>query len=265
MRTCRHETIRWATTLASLVLAANAISAEPRKAARALDKLTDYDATVTAADRGHWAFQPVVRPAVPNVKREDWVRNPIDAFVLAGLEKVGWSPAPPVDRRALMRRLYLDLSGLPPTLAEQERFLHECAGRPDGTVRLIDELLARPDYAERWARHWLDLVRFAESNGYERDAAKPFAWRYRDYVIHAFNDDRPFDRFILEQLAGDELADGESTPETLVATGYYRLGPWDDEPADPRQDRADQLDDLVATTAEVFLGLTLACARCHKM
>ena len=115
-------------------------------------------------------------------------------------------------------------------------------------------MLARPAYGERWARHWLDLVRYAESNGYERDAAKPFAWRYRDYVIRAFNADKPFDRFVLEQLAGDELPEGEIPPETLVATGYYRLGPWDDEPADPKQDRYDQLDDLVNTTSEVFLG-----------
>ena len=129
---------------------------------------------------------------------------------------------------------------------------------------MIDNLLARPAYGERWARHWLDLVRYAESNGYERDAAKPFAWRYRDYVIRAFNADKPFDRFVLEQIAGDELPEDDHTAENLVATGYYRLGPWDDEPADPKQDRYDQLDDLVNTTSEVFLGLTLGCARCHN-
>ena len=129
---------------------------------------------------------------------------------------------------------------------------------------MVDDLLARPAYGERWARHWLDLVRYAESNGYERDATKPFAWRYRDYVIRAFNADKPFDRFVLEQIAGDELPEGDHTPENLIATGYYRLGPWDDEPADPKQDRYDQLDDLVNTTSEVFLGLTLGCARCHN-
>ena len=131
---------------------------------------------------------------------------------------------------------------------------------PDAVEKLIANLLARPAYGERWGRHWLDLVRYADSNGYERDAAKPFAWRYRDYVIRAFNSDKPFDRFVLEQIAGDELLEDDRTSENLIATGYYRLGPWDDEPADPKQDRYDQLDDLVNTTSEVFLGLTLGCA-----
>ena len=132
------------------------------------------------------------------------------------------APAPRAESRALMRRIYLDLTGLPPTLEEQ-------ASPPD-TDKLIDELLARPTYGERWARHWLDLVRYAETNGYERDATKPNAWRYRAYVINAFNNDKPFNRFVLEQLAGDELP--SPSAETLTALGYYRLGPWDDEPAE---------------------------------
>jgi hypothetical protein len=127
---------------------------------------------------------------------------------------------------------------------------------------LVDELLSRPTYGERWARHWLDVVRYAETNGYERDAIKPQVWKYRDYVIRAFNDDKPFDRFAMEQLAGDELA--EISADSLIATGYYRLGPWDDEPADPQEDRYDQLEDMVSTTAQVFMGLTLGCARCHN-
>ena len=135
----------------------------------------------------------------------------------------------PPQPRALLRRVYLDLNGLPPTLAEQEAFLKD----PSRFEQLVDELLARPAYGERWGRHWLDLVRYAETNGYERDAAKPNAWRYRDYVIKAFNDDKPYDRFILEQLAGDELPDASA--ETFIALGYHRLGPWDDEPADPRK------------------------------
>jgi hypothetical protein len=163
-----------------------------------------------------------------------------------------------------LRRLFLDVTGLPPTREERAEFLHEFARSPDAVERLIDNLLSRPSYGERWARHWLDLVRYAETNGYERDATKPFAWRYRDYVIRAFNADKPFSRFVIEQLAGDELASDEVSAETLIATGFYRLGPWDDEPADPKQDRYDQLDDLVSTTSEVFLGLTLACARCHN-
>jgi hypothetical protein len=205
----------------------------------------------------HWAFRPITRPKPPALQ-SGWVRNPIDAFVLAKLQSRGWKPAPPAQPRALMRRVYFDLTGLPPTLEQQERFLKN----PQAVSALADELLAQPSYGERWARHWLDLVRFAESNGYERDAAKPNAWRYRDYVIDAFNNDKPFDRFVLEQLAGDELPGANA--ETFTALGYYRLGPWDDEPADPKTDRFDQLDDIVTTTSQVFLGLTLGCARCHN-
>ncbi len=222
--------------------------------------LARYDALIKPADRQHWSFQPVRQPAVPLVQDRAWVRNPIDQFVLAKLEAQGWKPAPAAEPRALLRRIYLDLTGLPPTPAEQESFLTDPS--PRAFDRLVHELLSRPTYGERWARHWLDLVRYAETNGYERDATKPHVWRYRDYVIRAINDDKPFDRFLLEQLAGDELPDADA--ETLVASGYYRLGPWDDEPADPQEDRYDQLDDLIHTTSQVFLGLTLACARCHN-
>jgi hypothetical protein len=224
------------------------------------DVLAEYDAAIKDSDREHWAFQPIRKPPVPSVKNVGWPRNPIDAFVLSRLENKGWAPAPLAAPRALLRRVYFDLVGLPPTLAEQAAFLQEPT--PAHLDRIGDDLLARPAHGERWARHWLDLVRYAESNGYERDAAKPSVWRYRDYVIRAFNGDKPFDRFIVEQLAGDELPDFNA--ETLIATGYYRLGPWDDEPADPREDRYDQLDDLVGTTSQVFLGLTLSCARCHN-
>ena len=207
----------------------------------------------------HWSFQPIRRPEVPAVKRTDWIRTPIDNFVLAQLEKRGWTPSPPADSRALLRRVYLDLIGLPPTPTEQELFSKSpTAESLDGVV---DDLLSRSSYGERWARHWLDLVRYAETNGYERDSVKPFVWRYRDYVIQSFNNDKPYDQFILEQLAGDELPG--SSAETLVATGFYRLGPWDEEPADKLQDHFDQLDDVVSTTSQVFLGLTLGCARCH--
>src|SRR5437773_3337310 len=217
----------------------------------------EEDAKPAPRRSDHWSFQPIARPRVPDLKSE-WVRNPIDAFVLEKLQARGWKPAPAAAPRALLRRVYMDLNGLPPTLAEQEAVLKE-PGRLDP---LVDDLLARPAYGERWGRHWLDLVRYAETNGYERDATKPNAWRYRDYVIGAFNSDKPFDRFILEQLAGDELPDASA--ETFVALGYYRLGPWDDEPADPKEDRFDQLDDIVSTTSQVFLGMTLGCARCHN-
>ena len=193
------------------------------------------------------------------MKDSAWVRNPIDAFVLAKLEARGWQPAPAAEPGALLRRIYLDLTGLPPTLAEQDMFRAE---HPAALDRVIDDLLQRPTHGERWARHWLDLVRYADTNGYERDGNKPSVWRYRDYVIRAFNDDKPYDRFVLEQIAGDELPD--ASPDTILATGLHRLGPWDDEPADPKTDHYDQLDDIVATTTQVFLGLTLQCARCHN-
>jgi mono/diheme cytochrome c family protein len=193
----------------------------------------------------HWSFQTVKRPQVP----ESSAKHPIDAFIFGKRD-----PAPRAAPQALLRRLYLDLTGLPPTLAEQ----HESNKTYSA---IIDNLLTRPEYGERWARHWMDVVRYADSNGYERDAEKPFVWRYRDYVIEALNKDKPFDRFVIEQLAGDELPD--CTLETRIATGFLRLGHWDDEPADPATDRYDQLDDIVSTTGQAFLGLTIGCARCH--
>jgi len=192
----------------------------------------------------HWSFQPVKRPQVP----ESACKHPIDAFVFGKHE-----PLPQAAPMALLRRIHLDLTGLPPTIAEQERRLSREA--------VIDDLLTRPEYGERWARHWLDVVRYADSNGYERDAEKPFVWRYRDYVIEALNKDKPFDSFVTEQIAGDELPD--KSLETHIATGFLRLGHWDDEPADPAADRYDQLDDIVSTTGQAFLGLTIGCARCH--
>jgi len=214
---------------------------------------------VNAETRKFWSFQPVKRPAVPAVKNKAWVRNPIDAFILAKLEAKGLQPNPPADRAALIRRAYYNLTGLPPTPEEVQAFAADRA--PNAWEKVVDRLLASPRYGERWGRHWLDLVRFAESNSYERDGTKPFAWRYRDYVIDAFNNDKPYDQFITEQLAGDELA--PRTPERLIATGYYRLGIWDDEPVDPLQALYDDLDDVVATTGQVFLGMTVNCARCH--
>ncbi|HUG92966.1 MAG TPA: PSD1 and planctomycete cytochrome C domain-containing protein, partial [Planctomycetaceae bacterium] len=215
--------------------------------------------TEGAAWEQHWAFQPPqVRP-VPPVERRDWPRNPVDTFILKRLEGAGLPPSPRADPVALIRRATFDLTGLPPTPEEVETFLAD--DEPDAWHRLIDRLLASPAYGEKWGRHWLDLVRYAETNSFERDAAKPNVWRYRDYVIRSFNADKPYDRFIREQLAGDEL--DEATRETIIATGYYRLGLWDDEPVDPVQAYYDELDDIVRTTGEVFLGLTIGCARCH--
>lgn len=215
------------------------------------------------AAREHWAFQPLTQDSPPEVRTAALaarIRNPIDAFVIAKLEERGWEPAPVAGSGQLLRRAYLDLTGLPPSLEAQDAFLRDPT--PSKLDRVIGDLLARPAYGERWARHWLDLVRYADTNGYERDAIKPSVWRYRDYVIRSLNEDKPFDRFAIEQIAGDEIPD--VSPETLIATGFHRLGPWDDEPADPPTDRYDQLDDLVRTTSEAFLGLTLGCARCHN-
>ncbi len=213
----------------------------------------------TGGEAEHWAFVPFIRPEIADVQRRDWVRTPIDAFVLAELENSGIEPAPIADRRTLLRRVYLDLIGLPPTPAEQQGFLHDDS--PEAWPRVVDGLLTRPEYGERWARHWLDVVRYAESNGYERDGAKPNAWRYRDWVIDSLNSDMPYDRFVLEQLAGDEIE--ESNAKSQIATTFLRLGPWDDEPADPLIDRYDQLDDVLSATAATFMAVTLRCARCH--
>ncbi|MEE3372506.1 MAG: DUF1549 and DUF1553 domain-containing protein [Planctomycetota bacterium] len=225
----------------------------------AVDPPADSAVPSSEEDSQHWSYRPVSRPEVPAVRATQWVRNPIDAFVLAQLEGRDWTPAPPASPVALMRRLYLDLIGLPPTMQEQKVVSEDVSAR--GFDKLVDKLLARKGYGERWGRHWLDLVRFAETNGYERDAIKPYVWRYRDYVIRSFNEDKPYDQFVLEQLAGDELEN--ATSETLIATGFYRLGPWDDEPADFAEDRFDQLDDMLNVTSQTFLGITLACARCH--
>ncbi len=238
------------------------LAAEDAKPVSGPPTVADYDAFVQPSDRDHWSFKPVVRLAIPAVKDAAWVRNPIDAFVLAKLEGKGWRPNPHAGSAPLLRRMHLDVIGLPPTLQEQEILATPAQASPESFDHLADQLLARPEYGERWGRHWLDLVRFAETNGYERDGTKPHVWRYRDYVIQSLNQDKPYDRFILEQLAGDELPDAST--ETVIATGYYRLGPWDDEPADPKEDRYDQLDDMVSTTSQVFLGITLGCARCHN-
>ena len=207
----------------------------------------------------HWAFQPISRPPVPRTQFEDMVKTPVDSFVFSRLQKSGLVPSPQASRLVLHRRLSLDLLGLPPTPAEQRAFAGDA--RPGSWGRLIDRLLARPEFGERWGRHWLDVARYGESNGYERDGTKPNAWRFRDYVIDAFNRDLSFDRFLTEQLAGDEIPG--SNARTQIATTFLRLGTWDDEPADPFADRFDQLDDILGTTTSAFLGLTLRCARCH--
>ena len=211
----------------------------------------------TASD--YWAYRPLKRPQVPSVNASDWVNNPIDAFILAKLEAHDLTPAAPASKLTLIRRVYYDLTGLPPSPEAVEAFLNNTS--PDAYEKLIDKLLKSPRYGEKWGRHWLDLVRYAETNGYENDSDKPYIWRYRDYVVNAFNKDKPYDQFIKEQLAGDEL--DTVTTETIIATGYHRLGVWDDSPADRKLARYDYLDDIVSTTGQVMLGMTVGCARCH--
>ncbi len=220
-------------------------------------------AGVTDEDRKFWAYQPVAEPRVPEVKDTAWVRNPVDAFILAKLEARGIAPAPAASARSLIRRAAYDLTGLPPSPEEVAAFeqAYQGVGAEAAYEALLDRLLASPHYGEKWGRHWLDLVRYAESHGYERDSAKPFAWRYRDYVINSLNADKPYDQFLREQLAGDEFA--EVTPESLTATGYYRLGTWDDEPADRDLAKYEILDGIVSTTSSVVLGMSVGCARCH--
>jgi cytochrome c553 len=207
----------------------------------------------------HWAFRPPQTPELPVTVDRVWGRQPLDQFILAKLEQAGVPPAAEADPAALIRRVYLDVTGLPPTPeAVRELSSH---WSEETYVQLIDRLLATPAFGEKWARMWLDVVRYAETNSFERDGAKPNAWKYRDYVIEAMNGDKPYSQFMREQIAGDEL--DEVTPASLTATGYYRLGLWDDEPADPVQARFDGYDDLVTTTSQGLLGLTLNCARCH--
>ncbi|MDP6931094.1 MAG: DUF1553 domain-containing protein, partial [Planctomycetota bacterium] len=214
---------------------------------------------VTTDSKSFWSFQPKTEPTPPAVKDQEWCRNEIDHFVLARIEDAGLRPAKETDRISFIRRASYDLTGLPPTIEEINAFVTDRT--PEAHQTLIDRLLHSPHYGEHWGRHWLDLVRFAETNGYERDNPKPEVWKYRQYVIEAHNKDKPYDRFVLEQLAGDELEDRNA--ESITATGYYRLGLWDDEPADREQALYDGLDDIVRTTSEVFLGLTVGCARCH--
>jgi hypothetical protein len=209
--------------------------------------------------RSFWSFQPVKRPDVPTVRRSEWVRTPVDAFVEARLESAGLEPARAAVKTALLRRVYYDLIGLPPSVEDAKAFQDDKS--PEAYEKVVDRLLDAPQYGERWARHWLDLVRYGETDSFEFDQAKPDVWRYRDYVIRSLNEDKPYDQFIREQLAGDELE--SATTDGIIATGYYRLGPTDSGAADKLQAAFDELDDIVATTGQVFLGLSVNCARCH--
>ncbi len=208
---------------------------------------------------GHWAWKVPVRPAVSEVRDPEWRANPIDRFVRAAQERAGVEPANEASREELIRRVSYGLTGLPPEPGEVDDFLADAS--PGAWERLIDRLLASPRYGERWGRHWLDVVRYADSNGFEHDEPRPDAWRYRDYTIEAFNSDKPYDVFIEEQLAGDELFPGSA--EALVATGFNLLGPDMTDSADQKLRRLNTLNDMTDTTGLVFLAMTIGCARCH--
>jgi hypothetical protein len=210
-------------------------------------------------EQAHWAFVPPSRPAVPGVSEPTWVRNPIDAFIAAGRAEHGLPPAEAAPPATLLRRLCYDLTGLPPSIEEVEAFLADPS--PDAYERQVDRLLASPRHGERRAQHWLDLARYADTDGFEFDQARPNAWRYRDWVVRAFNADMPYDRFIRLQLAADELDD--AAPDDIAATGFNRCYPDMVDLNDQGLRRQNALDDMTETTSLVFLGLTLGCARCH--
>ncbi|MGQ0637435.1 MAG: DUF1553 domain-containing protein [Planctomycetaceae bacterium] len=231
------------------------------------ENVTLTDRKLAGADDDWWCFRPLVRPEVPVVD-SDWVRTPVDAFVLAKRQLLGLPKSPEADRRTLIRRLTYDLHGLPPTPNEVAEFLADTS--PDAFDRLIDRLLDSRRYGERWGRHWLDVIHYGESHGYDKDKPRPNAWPYRDYVIAAFNDDKPYWRFVAEQLAGDVLYPDDW--QGVVATGFIAAGPWDyvghaelrEGTLDKKITRSNDRDDMVATAATTFLSLTAHCARCHN-
>ncbi|RYD27733.1 MAG: DUF1549 domain-containing protein, partial [Verrucomicrobiaceae bacterium] len=214
---------------------------------------------LTEEDRAWWSFQPVADPAPPEVGNAAWAQSPVDRFIFAALDQAGLTPAMEAPKATLIRRLSFDLLGLPPSREEVEAFVSDTS--PDAWAKLVDRLLDSPHYGERQARLWLDLVRYAESDGYKADAYRPDAWRYRDYVIAAFNTDKPYDLFIREQLAGDELFPDD--PQALVATGYLRHWIYEYNNRDAVGQWSVILNDITDTTADVFMGLGLQCARCH--
>ncbi|MEQ9411706.1 MAG: PSD1 and planctomycete cytochrome C domain-containing protein [Fuerstiella sp.] len=214
----------------------------------------------------HWVWQPVQSAAIPEVTDTKWPRDNLDYFVLAELEGAKMHPAEDADRTALLRRLYFDLTGLPPTPEQAAAFLDNTS--PDATEQLVDELLESPHFGERWGRHWLDLVRYAESRGHEFDNDTPNAFQYRDYIIRALNADVPYDQLVREHLAGDLLAEPRLHPEegfneSILGTGFWFLGEWVHSPVDIRKDEADRFDNMIDVMSKTFLGVTVACARCH--
>jgi hypothetical protein len=226
-----------------------------------LHSATIQETTFIGARARYWAFQTVTRPTPPPLS-DPWIRTPIDAFILQALREKQLAPSPALDRTQLIRRVTYDLTGLPPTPPEVTAFLQDQS--PDAYEKLVDRLLASPHYGERWASKWLDVARYADTNGFELDQDRPHAWRYRDYVIDAFNHDKPYDRFIKEQIAGDEMFPGNQ--EALIATGYLRAGSEHvvSGNIDPEESRQEVLTEIATNVGQAFLGMTVNCARCHN-
>ncbi|MGI9455994.1 MAG: DUF1553 domain-containing protein, partial [Aeoliella sp.] len=219
-----------------------------------------------ARKAAHWSWRSLDTPIIPTVENREWPADPLDNYILARLEAAGLQPAPPTDARALVRRAYFDLIGLPPPPKVVQEFAANPT--PDAFAKLIDDLLASPQFGERWARHWLDLMRYAETRGHEFDYIAPNAWQYRDYVIRAFNANVPYDDFVTEHLAGDLLREPRLHPtegfnESVIATGFWYLGEWVHSPVDIRKDETDRFDNAIDVYSKTFLGLTVSCARCH--
>lgn len=238
--------------------AATVAPAETKSTTKSTREFTDEE-------KAFWAFQPLAQPTVPKVKDAAWGKAPLDAFVLAKLEAKGLKPAPPADKLTLLRRATYDLTGLPPTEKEMSDFLADTA--PDAFAKVVDRLLASPRYGEKWGRHWLDVARYADSTGNDEDHRYPHAWKYRDYVIKAFNDDMPYDQFTREQIAGDLLPspDGaEVNRRGIIATGFLALGAKAIAQQDKQKMLYDVWDEQVDVTSKAFLGMTMACARCHN-
>ncbi|QDU60829.1 Planctomycete cytochrome C [Planctomycetes bacterium Pan216] len=230
------------------------------------EKIAKEEFDVATRKAAHWAWSTPSLPALPKTKDTDWIRDDLDAFVLQRLEDAGLEPAPRADRRTLIRRLSFDLIGLPPTSEDVKAF--DSDPDPDAYAKLVERLLSSPHFGERWGRHWLDLVRYAETRGHEWDHPVANAYQYRDYVIRAFNADVPYDQFVKEHIAGDLLERPRRNPtrgfnESILGTGFWFLGEWVHSPVDIRQDETDRFDNMIDVMSKTFLGMTVACARCH--
>ncbi|MCA9067440.1 MAG: DUF1549 domain-containing protein, partial [Planctomycetaceae bacterium] len=231
---------------------------DPREGKSLVQKKIDFEAA-----KGYWAYQPLNKPVPPKTNSANWATTDIDKFLLAKMEAAGIAPVQDADPATLIRRVYFDLVGLPPTPQQVEEYTANPTPKHLGEI--MDRLLESPQFGERWGRHWLDVVRFGESTGMERNYTYPHAWRYRDYVIKSFNEDKPFNQFITEQIAGDSLPakTPEERQEQLTATGFLAIGPKSLNERNREQFAMDVVDDQIDVTSRAFLGLTVACARCH--